>query len=215
MTASLAQTILDYIRALIWPSVVLTLVLFFLIAYEDNVRALIDAIRELRGPAGVGAALAPRGQPQPPDIDEPEQVDEQQAELVALVVEEYEAQMAQAQEQHQEQVERIINELVVARLELDFERQYQWIFGSQLRALRALRDARGQLPRAALEPIYEAVRPQLWSGFTFDTWIGYLLRVTLHSALAVAVNGGTYHITPKGRAFLGYIERLKYPDRSF
>jgi hypothetical protein len=37
---------------------------------------------------------------------------EDQAELVALVAEEYEAQMAQVQEQHQEQVDRLVNELV-------------------------------------------------------------------------------------------------------
>ena len=58
MTASVGLTVLVYIRALIWPVVVATVVLFFLIAYEDNVRKLIDAIRELRGPVGTGAALA-------------------------------------------------------------------------------------------------------------------------------------------------------------
>jgi hypothetical protein len=213
MTASVAQTVLDYLSVLVWPAVVLGLVLYFLIAYKENVRALIDAIRSLRGP-GIAAELAPRDQPLPPAIDERGEVDEEQSELIELVAGAYEVQLAQAQQEHERQVEHLVNRLVRAQFELDFERQYQWIFGSQVRALRAMRDAGGQLPRAALEPIFEGVWAQLATGLTFDTWMSYLLHASYHSALVVHVNG-TYQITPKGLAFLAYIERLRYAERAY
>lgn len=218
MAGSLAGTILSYLQTLIWPVVTASLVLYFLIRFRSNVANLLDRVTEGHLPAGFGFAAAPPPSQELAIAAEPGAVG---LEILQAVVDEYEEQLGQEQQQHQQTVEQLTGALVSAQVDLDFERIYRLILGSQIRALQALRDSHpASVPRSLLEPIFEAAKAQAQlalASWTFEQWIGFLLRAggAGDQPLVEQLGDGTYKITQKGLAFTAYIEVAALPPKLF
>jgi hypothetical protein len=103
-----------------------------------------------------------------------------------------------------QEAEQLQQELARAELQLELERIWNRIFGSQVAALRVLDAAPQGLTRQALEPIYEDARARRGLALTFDQWMTFLLRDGLGGSLVELAPQGTYHIGQKGQALLGY-----------
>jgi len=211
--ASASSLVLDYVRALVWPVLVAAILAYFLGRYRDNVGGLIDRINSLKGPLGTAVGFDPAQPQQQLDASAAETLIDEQEELIESVRHEYEERLAEEQVQQAELTSYLLNELAAKELQVDFERIYRVIYGTQVAALRALRAAPAGLPRAAVEaPLEQAkqssielLRPRV----TFADWFGFLER----NDLATAGDDGLYRITPKGVGFLTYIEGLGYPPR--
>ncbi len=103
----------------------------------------------------------------------------------------------------EEAVRVLVRYLAGTRIELDFERIYSPILGSQLSLLNYLNTQADGQPAEALRPFYTSAAsqyPQVYSGYSFEQWLGFL-----QGSLLVRQDGGRLRITVKGREFLAYL----------
>ncbi len=202
MLATTATTILDCFRVLAWPVVALLIAFMF----REKIRSAIPRVRKF-WIFGSGAELDP-AQPQ-------EAPAEEEAETYAEgldLVEYYE----QALTEQQTEAEQLQQQLAVAELRVELEMLWNRIYGSQINALRQLRDAPNGLTREALKPIHADAQARRGLLLPFDTWMEFLIRKTGPSGSFVTLApDGTYLITQKGVAFLGYGEASGYRYRPY
>jgi hypothetical protein len=123
---------------------------------------------------------------------------------------------AEAEQPAQETTQSLLRQLAVTRIRADFESIYAHSYGSQIAALRTLRATPAGATKETLEPHLAQVKrdmklPSWIHALSFEDWLGYLQR----SGLAELGADGLCHITPKGTAFLDYVEGLGYPPKSF
>jgi hypothetical protein len=116
------------------------------------------------------------------------------------------------------QVEALTYFSAALNVALAHERNYNAIFGSQLRLLEQMIPGPGVPPSVARQ-IYDAAKaafPDLYRGYTFDQWIGFLqngglITVGAHADIEKATSlidlgtVGNYVLTVYGRGFLKYI----------
>jgi hypothetical protein len=223
LAASTARLVLDYLRVFVWPALVLFVVAYAVRRYGGNIGGLIDRIRFLKAPWLEAGFHGPQQQLAGDEEAAVERVEESK-ELVQAYQEEDEAHEAQVMEARLER-EYLRRRLAVTEIQLDFERIYRVIYGSQIAALRSLRAApEGSLPRGFLES-HLALSKATWTAFphiqnlTFEEWLGFLVRNELVSVpvandlASVLAQHDT--ITQKGAAFLDYIDLLRLPARIF
>ncbi|MGY8706998.1 hypothetical protein RAD16_14770 [Bradyrhizobium sp. 18BD] len=101
-------------------------------------------------------------------------------------------------------IDILIRHLAVARLAWVFEQIYRTLFGSQIRAIRALHSEGGKTSRAESAKYFDQVKsefPQFYEKNTFDEWIRYPI-----SAGLVTSTGDEIAITDLGQEFLRYID---------
>jgi hypothetical protein len=214
LVASLASTVLDYLRVLAWPAVVAAFLGLFFLRYRDNIGRLIDRVVSVKVP-GATLDLQPTQTQHEVDDAVAETLIDEQFELVEGVRAEYVRRLAEEQVQQTELTNYLLTELATKELQVDFERIYRIIWGSQIAALRSLRAAPAGLPRTPIEAhlsqakqtTIEILRPKA----TFEEWFSFLESTDL----ATASPDGLYRIKPKGVGFLTYIEGLAYPPRLF
>ena len=103
----------------------------------------------------------------------------------------------------QAQTDVLTHGLASLNIQLQHERNYRAIFGSQLTLLGAMNTDAGVPPSTARQ-IYDVTKskyPEVYQTYSFDQWIGFLLNGGL---VAVAPNGN-YVLTSYGRGLLQYI----------
>lgn len=92
---------------------------------------------------------------------------------------------------------------------VNFERTYQLIFGSQIRALQALNENQPHgVPLKLLEPWYELGRltaTDFYATYSLEDWFGFLERMLLAKN-----QEGFGHITVRGRELLKYLIDVGY-----
>jgi len=103
--------------------------------------------------------------------------------------------------------------LMYARFELDFERIYRDIFGSQMALLSMLYNQTTGLTQEAISAFYEQVKGRfsVYETNSWD-WRRYLSFLVSHKLIDEDYVGH-FIITPKGRAFLGFIEKYNYRSK--
>ena len=131
--------------------------------------------------------------------------------MLGPIVDAYEQSIAEAQQTE----EALRRELAFTQIELEFERLYRIIYGSQMAALRELAGADpGGVPRQRLHHDYRAARAK-WGDVVLpddpDTWASFLTVADLAELRPDSRN----YITPKGKAFLNYVNAKGYPDQPF
>jgi hypothetical protein len=218
MLASFWSTLLDYLDVLAWPVLVASTLIYVFWRFRENMSGLIDRIVEVRVPGGGALGIAPPQQPA--NVDEAV-LDDDEDEILTQIVNDYEAQLQERGEQYEQQEAQLRSDLFIARLELDLERTYRWIFGSQIQALRALQDAHpASVPRTLVEPIFDAAKaqyPDFHRASTFETWIRFLLNEGIAGSLVEQLGDGTCKVTLKGTAFLATLDAnpVFYPPKAF
>lgn len=104
------------------------------------------------------------------------------------------------------------NELTVARIELDFERIYNVIFGSQIRLLEKMQSVNGGVFRKYFDDHFVEIKRYsipFFNDWTVDKYLEFLfkndlIRQTRKDLIAV------FDITIKAKVFLEYINRNGY-----
>jgi hypothetical protein len=219
IVASDAAVVLDYMRVLVWPVLVLAALAYAARRYGDHIGRLIDRIRHVRAlGTELGFSDAPQQELAAAEEAAEELADARVGPIAAMYEQELEAQALEAQAERTQ----LLRLVAVKDIQLDYERIHRIIYGSQIAALRALRSGQGgTLSRADLEP-HLARSKSLWTAvaviqnLTFEQWIGYLAShglVEATAGIAAAAAGGAYRITPKGEGYLDYIDVLGLPTR--
>ncbi|MBR0803594.1 hypothetical protein JQ636_08605 [Bradyrhizobium japonicum] len=109
-------------------------------------------------------------------------------------------------------VDLLIRHLAVARLAWNFEQIYRTLFGSQIRALRALHSSGGKTSRAESAAYFDQVKsefPQFYEKNTFDEWVRYPISTGLITSTSDEIA-----ITDFGEEFLKYIDEKGLSESS-
>lgn len=97
--------------------------------------------------------------------------------------------------------------LASVQIALFFERIYQYIFGSQIKALR-LANRNFGATLSELRAVYDAADHN--PVYTFDSFVNYLREY----AEFITVDGENVLITERGREFLKYLIQMRYSDKA-
>lgn len=125
---------------------------------------------------------------------------------VQLLISKIEAQLADVPED--ERMPKLVSSLAEAQVEREFELIWGIIFGSQVEALRRLRDAGSVSIEHARKYYEEEVRPRFretFSDWTFDLWSEFLKK----QQLIFRTDDDRLVLTDLGRDFLAFVDLRK------
>ncbi len=212
-----SEIILRYITALqgyAWPIIVLLVLGYW---YRQNIRSFIDRLHRFKG-FGLEAEaekLAQQNQNNEQQIqaavEEAEQVvsDSQSIEDVREQLRsEYDSKLNETQNNARDIVEALLKQLSSKELQLDFERIYHAIFGSQIALLERIMSLPSGASRSFLESYFHSVRANFPSigDWDLDRYLGFLIGNGLLSFSA----DGYCTATSKASGFLEYISARRY-----
>jgi len=215
---SSSGSVLDYIKALVWPVVIAGFLGYLFWRYNEHIGRLIDKVRSVKA-LGTEWGFAAPGQ-QTVEGDEAAEEAVVDADIIDVLVSDFEQRLEERHLQAEEERAELLRHIAIKDLQLDFERTYRVIYGSQIAALRALR-ATGLdgLERASLNALLDQAKAT-WSvvpwlqGLSLDAWLGFLFFEDL-IAYPNGVGRDPVTITPKGGGFLDYIDAGRFPPRIF
>ena len=104
---------------------------------------------------------------------------------------------------------KLLHEISIRDIIIDFERIYNSIFGSQIMLLDYLQNLPNGWARQNIESFWENIRKinlNIMKDWTIDSYLNFLFRKELIEVFQ-SIN---YKITKKGSAFLEYISNMKY-----
>jgi hypothetical protein len=222
VTAATATAILDYLRALAWPVIVAGVLVSVFRRSGSKLGNLIDRLRREEPPLGFQVGLEPAQRSSVTDEEAETLIGQKAPELVSSVIEslraEHAVEVGQAEQQAHDVIERLIRKLATTEIRAHFESIYARIYGSQVAALRTLREAPNGAPRASVEAHLGQVKNDVSSrvvvwlqSLSFEEWFGYLQQ----QGLAEVGADQRYHITTMGAGFLAYVDGLGYAHKSF
>jgi hypothetical protein len=198
------QTILDFVKNIAWPVVVLTLAFNFRKDLHDLANRLTKA-----GPAGV--EFNPQRQLTIPPLT-PGELKELPGLARTKVMGELEAELHKQLQlfDADKRSDLLIHYLAQSRLEQLFEWIYGQIFGSQIAALRTLVATGGQVTLVDAISYFDNVKSSQgapYQNVSFDQWSAFLRNQQLISVVADRVE-----ITDLGRDFLLFLSTRGRPE---
>lgn len=198
---------MDVIKAAIWPALILFLALFF----RGDMRDLLPRLRRA-GRDGVEFEVATQKQSADPAVRTPGTL----ADLPGLgrteAIAALERQLHDSLEREVpdgQRVDRLVRLLAEARITAAFEAAYRVIFGSQIQGLRTLNERGGAVLEGEVRKYFEEVSakfPDVYGSFSFEEWLGFLLRQGL------VERGAKINITPLGIDFLHFLTARQLPE---
>lgn len=201
--------LLEFTRVLVWPLLILFVVSYF----RKNFAGFLDRLYKAKFPGGVEVEAEQQKTSQVPSEEEQTSVEGElakQKELIDTIRKEYEGKLERTQKGAKKLVDDLISEISIRDLQIDFERVYNLIFGSQIAFLENLlvRGSVGSFPQEVLA--YFITVRKVWQP-AFNTWtLDQYLNFLLTRHLVELTYQGNYRITYKGKAFLSYITNLRY-----
>lgn len=198
----------QFLSSLVWPGVVLWLVGW---RYREMIERLAMRIKKI-GAAGAELDLPqpnPADPAAPPAIGRPPAgpsgnpvVRHQEESIVQRVNE-------QAGQNPADRERLLVGVLARTFVDLNHERNYLAIFGSQIAALRHLNSIES-LPRGELQRFYDDGRrtdPGFYGDYSFDSWLTFMARSGL-----IDIDGDRVSISAGGRDFLQYLIANRRPE---
>jgi len=197
LNLAISTLILEYIKALIWPSVIFLLIFVF----KSNFSGVLDRLAEFSLPGGVSGKINPQAQQQ--DIN-PDNSINQNADFTELL-NERETQIATVTTSNDD----LKQKLSTAEIELDLERIYNLIFASQIDLMLKMNifenvefayvdDHFNKAQQAAMSVLNE------WNTAQY---INFLINAVL---IEYPVGTAVLKITLKGKVFLSYLSVRNY-----
>ena len=190
--------------------------------YRSNVAALIDRVKKVSvAGADVDFDSPTRAQQADAAVPQTTWTDDEVDMFVQERIEEVEARVAADLDGALEAIRGLTDRAIRAEIELDLERTYRIVWGSQVRALRLLASRDAQVgSREDVEAVYAsavAMWPKFFERIPFEQWMRFLLAETHYegASLVAAELGGGYRITEVGEVFLAYIDHRAYPEPLF
>jgi len=210
-----ADKIFDFLKVTLWPIAFL----IFVFLFRNNIAKFIEnLIIRVKGPGDTEITL-----------EQQKKVQEQKSGIIQISQEELGKLSKQTEEikkEYEDQLNKerkekegkeafnnyLIDQLFIKDLQIDFERIYRLIFGSQIMLLRNLssKGSSGSTTNELL--IFFVMVQRIWSpafqNWTFNLYLEFLLK----NQLIQLIPPDSYLITEKGKAFLIYITSLSYPE---
>jgi hypothetical protein len=187
--------IIYFLKISWWPLVTV----FTIFLFKDNIAKLIDELSEL----DIFGNKAKRGN-QPPsqeksldkteDIKKDKEIYEQSQEIIKTL---------------SNDVNILKNQLANKEIELDFERIYNVIYGSQINILTYLNDSNATINLNQINKYYKDVQKNQHPFLNNIDMSQYLSFLTIISRLLESVELDNYRIAAKGKAFLKYIKEIR------
>ncbi len=205
---TLTKNILEYIRVLAWPIVVLLISFTF----RNNIAGLIERVEEWEIP-GLGKGKAHAVLLQQEVTKTNTIVENNEDKDFIAIVDEKEVEIQALQESKQQ----LVDKLTRAEIELDFERIYNFIFGNQIELLNQINNLGGEV---AFEYTLEHFKKVQQNLLSLKEWsiTGYLQFLVNNQLLEYKIvpssNFGSIAITTKGKAFTAYIAARNYKKYS-
>lgn len=203
------KLLLEYLRVVIWPLIVTTFIIYF----RKNIAFLIDRITIIKGPGGTEVraddqkrAQAQEGSTKQAPQEEIEKIIKPQ---IDQIKKNYEEELAKEKRNKEEVVNYLLDQLSIKDLEIEFEKIYRLIFGSQIALLRTLTTNRSMGSTREDLLLRFVLLQRTWSvfqGWTLDQYLSFLIT----NKLVEITRQGAYILTDKGRVFLAYIDSLGY-----
>lgn len=198
---ALAKNILEYMRVLAWPVVVLLIAFTFRV----NIAQLIERMEEWEIPfIGKGKAHGALAQQQE-TIKTDVVVAQNEGEDFKAIVANKETEITALRDNSQQLVEKLTR----AQIELDFERIYNIIFASQIDLLFKINN----FPQVEFAYIVDHyTKSQQAALVILKDWtvFQYIQFLITNQLIEYKVDAMTVSITQKGRAFISYLAVMNY-----
>ncbi len=203
ISESVSKTILDYLKIIIWP----TLILFITILFKKNISGLIERISEFEIPLmGSGKAKAILTSQQE---DIKNTVLEDEGEDFKEIVAKKEVEITALQNNS----EQLIDKLTRAEIELDFERIHNIIFANQVNLLEEIDTLGGKVAFTYLSDHFNKVQQEFIEVLKEWNVAEYARFLVNNGLIEVKSEVGSFfstEITVKGKAFIDYIKARSY-----
>lgn len=197
----LAQIVLDYLKTIIWPITVIIIAFCFRTEISSLIKRIISA--EL---PGLKLNAIPQEKAEESNLEFKLQnlPDDEKNKLEELIQEKENALSSASQN-----IDELNKTLVQKEIEVDFERIYNIIFGSQINLLNKMAGTLGYLGTQNVIQhfvlIQKAFEP-MYNEWNFSTYLQFLYSQNL----IVQRDNYTIGITDKGKAFLQYVSIMNY-----
>lgn len=197
LNLTISAMVLEYLKALIWPSVIFVLIFIF----RSNFSGVLDRLAEFSLPGGVSGKISPQAQQQSTN---PEDSIDQNAEFSQLLREK-ENQIALAATTNEE----LKQKLSTAEIELDFERIYNIIMASQIGLLLKM-NSFDNVEISYVDDHFN--KAQLAATGVLNAWdtTQYINFLITNGLIEYPVGTLVLKITLKGRVFLNYLSVRNY-----
>ncbi|MDP1964227.1 MAG: hypothetical protein Q8N31_25190 [Reyranella sp.] len=218
----MAAHLLTAIELLRWPAVVFALGIVVIMAFRVPLAGVMGRLTRVKAP-GIEAEASEQAQaqtdaqskraqelPSPSDLAAATTSNDQLVNPLILEVAQHIARdpIITGVPQGDTRDTVFARHLASVQIALFFERIYQYIFGSQIKALRlanrnfgaTISELRAVYDTADHNPIY-----------TFDSFVNYLRE----HAEFITIDGDNVLITERGREFLKYLVQMRYSDKTW
>lgn len=202
ISGPIAAGILEYLRVIIWPIVVLTAAFSFRSDISSFLRRLIRGKNPLLGEWEASPEAIQQQENTQREVTQP------MGEAFAEITVQKEAEIRALQNNNQQ----LIDALTKAQIELDFERIYNLIFANQIDLLNEVNTLGGEVALeyvgahlAKVHQVFEGVKD--WDIFKY---LEYLINNQLVEYKTGVGNFISITITVKGRAFISYLTARSY-----
>lgn len=185
-----------------WPLTVIIIAGISIFVFRGPISNLINRTHKISKGGGLEASPINKqlSDVNEPDIDKPPS---DNSDLYTAQLEFIKEQMNQLGITPDKEADFLRRELIYSRIYIAFETVDRAIWGSQLRILKALNEARIGLPEEQLKPYYERVaksNPELFSKYPFSSYMKFLI-----DASTIKKKENQYSITPFGIEYLLFI----------
>jgi len=204
LNETIALTILEYLKVVIWPFTIL----LFALAFKNNIAGLIDRLSEWEIPLlGRGKAKAANEA-----FNQQENVTKKKVltkssddEDVKAIIVAKESELSKLKNNN----EQLIDLLTLAQIELDFERIYNIIFASQIDLILKISSFESVELAYVIDHFTKA---QQAGYYVLKNWnlSGYLTFLANNNLLEIVQDQNQIVATQKGRAFIYYLSKMNY-----
>ena len=192
-----AKNILEYIRVLVWPLVML----IFSFIFKENISKFIDGIKEGKAPGGFEFKVNHQleNQESEPPKEGGLNINSPQFETILL---EKEKQIGALENNSTQLTDRLAR----AEIELDFEKIYNYIFASQIELLQRINNFENVSLEYAKEYFFNIRNTApIFNQWDLIKYLSYLSTTGL-----ILLDQTHFKITQKGKVFLMYLTVQNY-----
>lgn len=217
LTPEIIVALIGLAKGLIWPAVLSV----FVFVFKDDIRKMIPRIRK----AGTGGLELEPEKAQQQSVVKAEELSDRLSEnefkrfgqeritetliqVEASIRRDINSDVENGIVKYPDRLDYVIRHLAAARIERHFFRVYNYIFGSQIAALYAIKQT-SVAPAQAIRQIFDNAKekdPDFYGDYPFEEWVRFLVTQEL-----VVVEPGAIRITPAGEDFLTFMQHYKLP----
>lgn len=175
---------LEYLKVVLWPAVAM----YVIVTFQSQISRFLNRLFRAELPGGFVFDA---------EKQTSQEITPQQKESAERTIEE-------------QTKNKVDDELALKDMQIDFERTYNLIYGSQLWLLHVLQNSPHGIGRIELEKYFAQTKQRFNSAFEYWDLTTYLQFLFKKELIEFDEQTQTYKITNRGITFLSYITNLGY-----